>query len=89
MFYADAPLQVKQGLLEFCQISVEHYHDSGFQQKIDNVKRRNSLFANEYGFMDFKDNYVCSEDDEKELDEMIMTLDIYQEIVKLSVRIIF
>ena len=87
MFFSDAPLQVKQGLLRFCEICVAHYNDPGFQQRIDDVKSAHTRFATEYGFMDFNENYVCSEEDKNELNAMISTLDIYQKIAKYSVRI--
>lgn len=89
IFFNDAPLLVKKGLLEHCKVWVEHFGDINFQRKIDGVLSKHPSFAAELKFMNFKDNYITTEQDQEDLNEMIRTSDIYQEIMMLSVRIFF
>jgi len=88
-FFTDSPLLVKQGLLEYSRVWVKHFGDIKFIQKIADVKNLHPLFAKEYEFMDFKDNYLFTKQEEKDLNEMIMTSKPYKEIMTLSVRIFF
>jgi len=87
IFFDDAPLLVKQGLLENCKVWVEHIGDINFQRKIDDILSNHPSFGAELSFMNFRDNYINTEQDQVDLNEMIRTSDVYQEIMMLSVRI--
>ena len=89
MYFNDAPLIVKQGLLKNCEVWVEHFGDVNLQRKIDAVLSNHPSFAAELKFMNFKDNYINTEQDQMDLNEMLRTSNIYQEIMDLSVRIFF
>jgi len=89
MYFNDAPLIVKQGLLENCEVWVEHFGDVNLQRKINAVLSKHPSFDTELGFMNFKDNYINTEQDQMDLNEMLRTSNIYQEIMDLSVRIFF